>query len=105
MTPPIEPFPASELHHRVNVLPNGKRRKGGDIDLKQCELMELVQYACHLKGDPKVKSSVIQCEPVVKLFRKWAYSGRISNQEAGTDGIFRCAGGLTVETTAIEGEE
>lgn len=70
MAPPIEAFPVSELHHRVNVLPNGKRRKGGDVDLNKCDLMELVQYSCHLKGDPKSTNAVIQCEPVVKLFRK-----------------------------------
>lgn len=70
MAPPIEAFPISELHHRVSVLPNGKRRKVGDVDLKKCDLMELVQYSCHLKGDPKSRNAVIQCEPVVKLFRK-----------------------------------
>ena len=64
MGPPVESFPTSELAMRVNILPNGRRRKGGDIELSRCELLELVQYSCHLKGD------VIQCEPIVKLFRR-----------------------------------
>ena len=73
MAPPIEAFPASEIHHRINVLPNGKRRKGGDIDLSRCELLELVQYSCHLQGDRKSRDAVIRCEPVVKLFRKYDF--------------------------------
>ena len=71
MAPPIEAFPASELHFRVNVLPNGKRKKGGDFDLRKCELLELVQYSCHLEGNRKTREAVIQCEPVVKFFRKY----------------------------------
>ena len=71
MAPPVEAFPASELAERINVLPNGRRRKGGDIDLDRCELLELVQYSCHLKSRPQAQQSVIQCEPVVKLFRRW----------------------------------
>lgn len=70
MAPPVETFPASELAWRVNTLPNGKRRKGGDIDLSKCELLELVQYACHLKQGERLGQDVIQCAPVVKLFRK-----------------------------------
>lgn len=70
MAPPIETFPASELLERINTLPNGRRRKGGDVDLSECELLELVQYSCHLKGNPKSRESIIQCEPIVKLFRR-----------------------------------
>ncbi len=69
MAPPIEVFPASELSHRVNTLPNGRLRKGEAIDLDDCELLELVQYDCGLKG-PKSRQAVIQCWPVVKLFRR-----------------------------------
>ena len=72
MAPPVEAFPASDLAYRVNILPNGKRRKGGDVDLSKCELLELVQYSCQLKeGISKSSQKVIQCEPVVKLFRRW----------------------------------
>ncbi len=70
MAPPLEAFPVSELAWRMNTLPNGKRRKGGDIDLNKCELLELVQYSCHLKKANGFGQDVIQCAPVVKLFRK-----------------------------------
>ena len=70
MAPSVETFPASELLDRIQVMPNGKRRKGAAIDLNKCELLEFVQYACHLKGDAKSSHAVIQCTPVVKLFRK-----------------------------------
>ena len=74
MAPPIEAFPVSELEKRVNVQSNGRRKKGGDIDLRKCELLELVQYECGLRGSEKDRRSVIQCAPVVKLFRRWATS-------------------------------
>lgn len=70
MAPPIDEFPATELAWRVNILPNGKRRKGGDIKISKCELLELVQYSCHLKKGNTLHQEVIQCAPVVKLFRK-----------------------------------
>ena len=79
MAPPVDPFPASELHHRVNVLPNGKRRKGGDVDLKKCELVELVQYEVSVKGDRKDKNSIIQCQPFVRLFRRYVTKPVLSN--------------------------
>ena len=72
MSPLVETFLASELADRVQVLPNGKRRKGEAVDLKKCELLELVQYACHLKGDASSPHAVIQCAPVAKLFRRSA---------------------------------
>ncbi|KAL8668621.1 MAG: hypothetical protein Q9168_006762 [Polycauliona sp. 1 TL-2023] len=80
MAPPIETFPASQLPYRVQVAANGKRRKGKEIKLNECELMEMVQYSCWLEGE---KMDNITCKPIVKLFR-------------------RCAGDLIVETTAIE---
>lgn len=70
MAPPIEAFPISELEDRINVQSNGRRRKGGDIDLRKCELLELVQYECGLKGRERGRRAVIQCAPVVKLFRR-----------------------------------
>ena len=70
MAPPIEAFPASELAHRINTLPNGRRRKGGDIDLSKCDLLELVQYSCDINGNEKSSQAVIQCVPVVRLFRR-----------------------------------
>ncbi len=70
MAPPIEAFPVSELEERVNIQLNGRRKKGGDIDLRKCELLELVQYECGLRGNEKDRRAVIQCAPVVKLFRR-----------------------------------
>lgn len=103
MAPPIEAFPVSELENRINVQTNGRRRKGGDIDLHKCELLELLQYECGLKGSEKDRRAVIQCAPVVKLFRRYApllpSLYKIWSQLA-----YRCAGGLIVETTAWDGE-
>ena len=70
MAPPIEAFPVSELEYRINIQSNGRRRKGGDIDLRKCELLEIVQYECGLKGRERDRMAVIQCAPVVKLFRR-----------------------------------
>ena len=70
MAPPVEAFPVSELEDRINVQLNGRRRKGGDIDLRKCELLELVQYECGPTAAEKDRRSIIQCVPVVKLFRR-----------------------------------
>lgn len=78
MAPPVESFPVSELKDRVNVQSNGRRRKGGDIDLRRCELLELVQYECGFVTDQRAvilfklfrQQPVVQCAPVVKLFRR-----------------------------------
>ncbi len=70
MAPPIEAFPVSELEERVNIQLNGRRKKGEDIDLRKCKLLELVQYECGLRGNEKDRRAVIQCAPVVKLFRR-----------------------------------
>lgn len=82
MTAPVEAFPAWQLPVRVQFTPDGKRRKI-PVDLRQCKLKEMVQYACELQGTPGNPKSKVVCEPIVRLFR-------------------RCANGLTVETTAIE---
>ena len=70
MAPPIEPFPASDLHRHINALPNGKRRKGGEIDLKKCDLMELVQYSCWAEQVVGQIGQTTKCRPVVKTFRR-----------------------------------
>ena len=69
MTPPIESFPATELPYRIQLTAQGKRRKGGTLDLANCELMELVQYSCHLEGRERA-TAVIKCEPIVRVFRR-----------------------------------
>jgi inner membrane protease subunit SOM1 len=70
MAPLVESFPASQLAARVQYVPNGKRRKP-PVDLKDCELKELLQYHCDLNGPKDDPKSVVECEPVLRLFRKW----------------------------------
>ena len=68
MSPPVESFPASQLPDRVQVTTRNRRRKK-PIDLKGCELMEMVQYSCVVEKD-KGGAAVIKCEPLVRLFRR-----------------------------------
>ncbi|PGH08781.1 hypothetical protein AJ79_05880 [Helicocarpus griseus UAMH5409] len=76
------PFPASDLPAQVQTIQRNnivKSRKT-PVNLAECPLFEMVQYSCN----PPEKGAVtgrIECESIVRLFR-------------------RCAGGLTVETTA-----
>ncbi|MCJ1259274.1 hypothetical protein MMC24_007110 [Lignoscripta atroalba] len=84
MTPPVELFPTWELEHRVQGTAQGKRRKP-PVKLEECTLGEMVQYNCYPEtGGRESSKPIIKCEPIVRLFR-------------------RCASGLTVETTALEG--
>ncbi|KAK6441827.1 hypothetical protein LTR95_001936 [Oleoguttula sp. CCFEE 5521] len=85
MAPLTAAFPPSKLEAQVQYLPNGKRRKQ-PVNLKECELKELVQYMCDLDGPKEDPKSKVQCEPILRLFRK-------------------CANGLTVETTSWEVED
>lgn len=70
MAPLTEAFHPSDLQNRVQYVPNGKRRKRG-VDLKKCELKELLQYSCDLKGPKNDPKSYVVCEPVLRLFRKY----------------------------------
>jgi len=82
MAPKLDYFPPSELPSRVQYVASGKKRKQ-PVDLKKCELKELLQYECDVdKKDPRA----IKCWPLVRSFRL-------------------CANGLTVETTAWEEEK
>jgi hypothetical protein len=74
MAPPVETFPAAQLPERVQVTAQGRRRKGGNIDLKKCDLMEMVQYNCWLEPGPGYREEVVKCQPVVRLFRRYALS-------------------------------
>ncbi|KAI1749553.1 hypothetical protein F4782DRAFT_533353 [Xylaria castorea] len=47
MSPPCRVFPASQLPTEIQ-LDEGKRRKGGKIDLSACELLSMVQYDCQI---------------------------------------------------------
>lgn len=69
MSPPVETWPADELPARVTGDMHGKRRKGGEIELGNCEMLEILQYSC-----PVVRSgegeAIVLCTPIARLFRK-----------------------------------
>ncbi len=69
MAPPIETFHPARLQQQVQHYANGKVRKP-PVDLKQCELKELLQYECDLRGPKEDPRSKIVCEPVLRLFRQ-----------------------------------
>ncbi len=70
MTPPVANFSFSELEERVQIKADGKRRKR-PIDLKRCELLEMVQYKCWMEGAETDPNARIFCDPVVRLFRRF----------------------------------
>lgn len=70
MTPPVESFPASQLKQRVESTADGRRQKGQMVDLRNCELLEMVQYSCKLLKDPG-REAMISCKPIMRLFRRW----------------------------------
>ncbi|EYE90785.1 uncharacterized protein EURHEDRAFT_381656 [Aspergillus ruber CBS 135680] len=86
MAPLVPVFSSESLPSHVNTIRRNfheeKRRKGPAIDLKECPLLEMVQYSCNPPQDGIPTPGSIVCKPVVRLFR-------------------RCAG-LTVETTSWE---
>lgn len=69
MAPLIEAFPPSKLEQHVQRKTNGKAHKP-PIELKECELKEMVQYFCDLDGPKEDPRSKVVCEPVLRLFRK-----------------------------------
>lgn len=69
MAPLTGTFHPSDLQDRVQYVANGKRRKPG-VDLKTCELRQLLQYSCDLRGPKMNPKSKVVCEPVLRLFRK-----------------------------------
>ncbi|KAJ5884757.1 hypothetical protein N7495_009267 [Penicillium taxi] len=86
MAPLVPVFSVETLPDHVNTVQRNfveKRRKGDQINLKECPLFEMVQYSCNPPNKPGPEAGVVLCDPVVRLFR-------------------RCAGGLTVETTSWE---
>ncbi|KAI1112693.1 hypothetical protein F5Y14DRAFT_421102 [Nemania sp. NC0429] len=68
MTPPCRVFPASQLPAEIQVN-DGKRRKGGRIDLSACELLSMVQYDCQV-SEPHLNDSPVKCWPVQRWFRR-----------------------------------
>lgn len=72
MTPPCRVFPASQLPTEIQVN-DGKRRKGGKIDLSACELLSMVQYDCQV-DNPDRNDSPVRCWPVQRWFRRYVVS-------------------------------
>ncbi|KAI3322610.1 hypothetical protein HD806DRAFT_132675 [Xylariaceae sp. AK1471] len=68
MTPPCRVFPASQLPTEIQM-DDGKRRKGGKIDLSACELLSMVQYDCQIDR-PELSNSPVRCWPVQRWFRQ-----------------------------------
>lgn len=70
---PCQVFHASELPDRVQADLKGRKRKleAGErnVDLKSCELLEMLQYKCEIK-EPVTWDSAVQCYAVDRLFRK-----------------------------------
>ncbi|KAH7011974.1 hypothetical protein BGZ61DRAFT_493905 [Ilyonectria robusta] len=89
---PCQVFHASELPDRVQADLKGRKRKleAGErnVDLKSCELLEMLQYKCEIK-EPVTWDSAVQCYAVDRLFRK-------CKDRKGT---------FMVETTAWEGKD
>jgi hypothetical protein len=85
MAPPEQPFPVSELDHKVHGHTVDYREKSRklpqDFDLKKdCELMELVQYSCTTQQQLIDRALVegasggkprMECYPIVRLFRRY----------------------------------
>lgn len=69
MAPIVEAFPPSRLQQHVQYKPDGKAQKP-PVDLKQCELKEMIQYECELRGPKKDPRSKVVCEPLLRLFRQ-----------------------------------
>lgn len=103
MAPLVPVFSSETLPSHVNTIRRNfyeeKRRKGPAIDLKECPLLEMVQYSCNPPQDGIPKLGSIVCKPVVRLFRRFTlffYGLVVVVVDA-----CRCAG-LTVETTSWE---
>ncbi|KAK5001317.1 hypothetical protein LTR28_012802 [Elasticomyces elasticus] len=110
MAPPTEAFPPSQLAARINTTPSGKRRKPPIADLADCALKEMLQYHCELVGPREDSRSEVRCWPVVRLFRMGKRGVGRKGKERGSIRLVanvmvarRCAGGLTVEVTSLEG--
>lgn len=73
MAPLIPVFPVEDLPDRVYIVNRKfqeKRRKGPEIDLKECPLFEMIQYSCNPPSEEIPQPGVIVCKPVVRLFRR-----------------------------------
>lgn len=73
MAPLVHVFSAENLPDHVNTIQRNfqeKRRKGPAVNLKECQLLEMVQYSCNPPQEEVPQPGVITCEPLVRLFRR-----------------------------------
>ncbi|KAF3390328.1 hypothetical protein F1880_009409 [Penicillium rolfsii] len=73
MAPLCQVFHAEELPHRVNTIQHNfkdKRRKGPAVNLKECQLLEMVQYSCNPPSEGIPQPGVVKCQPITRLFRR-----------------------------------
>lgn len=73
MAPLVPVFSAETLPDHVNTVRRNfqdKRRKGPAVDLKECPLLEMMQYSCNPPSEEIPQPGVIVCKPVVRLFRR-----------------------------------
>ena len=73
MAPLCPVFAAESLPDRVNVVRRNfieKKRKGTQIDLNECPLMEMTQYSCNPPQEGIPQPGQVVCKPIVRLFRR-----------------------------------
>lgn len=93
---------------------DGRRRKGGDVELQKCELLEMLQYNCVVEGRTESerhrREARVVCRPVERWFRRYVCEGEReilgcwSARDADGDRCRDRKGEFMVETTAWEGE-
>lgn len=73
MAPPCHQFSSASLPSQIQLDLDGKKRKtenGKRIDLaKDCELLSMVQYECHV-DHPELRDSPVRCYEVLRWFRR-----------------------------------
>ncbi|CAL5867947.1 uncharacterized protein PFLUO_LOCUS2170 [Penicillium psychrofluorescens] len=77
MAPLVPVFSAETLPDHVNTVRRNfqeKRRKGPAIDLKECALLEMMQYSCNPPQDGIPQPGAVVCKPVVRLFRRYVFT-------------------------------
>ncbi|KAK0615194.1 hypothetical protein B0T17DRAFT_619995 [Bombardia bombarda] len=106
MPPPSQIFPAKDLLSQVQIGPDGRKRKTADgrgIDLaKDCELLSLLQYECHVLH-PGIRDSPVQCWPITRWFRRCQdMNGRFTVETTAWEGTAEAASGSTTSTPGAQ---
>lgn len=88
MAPLVEAFHPSQLGNRVQIKNDGKRQRP-PIDLKKCELKEMIQYHCELDGPQENPKTKVVCDPILRSFRKWVPTVRNACIPCANVNLFR----------------